>query len=57
MEPILSKQEIADLLQTLQKDRTAVSSEGAAEFDERFVEYPEINLLNIPTSTSESPEF
>lgn len=57
MEPILSKQEIADLLQTLQKDRTAVSSEGAAEFDERFVEYPEINLLNIPTSTSERSDI
>lgn len=60
MEPILSKQEIADLLQTLQQDRAVLSGQISTERYGIKTDHPEINLFELPAvdqPRSEIPNF
>ena len=60
MEPILSKQEIADLLRTLQKDGTGPSGPVVAGAPKISAEHLEINLLELPADSqkkSDIPNF
>ena len=60
MEPILSKQEIADLLRTLQKDGTESSGPDRAGVQPISAEHVEINLLELPADSiqrSDIPKF
>ncbi|MGI9536772.1 MAG: flagellar motor switch protein FliM [Desulfocapsaceae bacterium] len=60
MEPILSKQEIADLLQTLQKDGAVLSQQRSTKRYDLKSDHPEINLFELPTAIhqrSEIPNF
>jgi len=60
MEPILSKQEIADLLQTLQKDGAVLAQQSSTERHVSKYDHHEINLSELPTGVqqrSEIPNF
>jgi flagellar motor switch protein FliM len=60
MEPILSKQEIADLLRTLQKDGTGTPGPVVAGARKISAEHFEINLLELPADSqkkSDIPNF
>lgn len=57
MEPILSKQEIADLLQTLQKDGEVLSRQGSTEPIRITSGHPEINLFKVPTGVQQRSEI
>ncbi len=57
MEPILSKQEIADLLQTLQKEGAVVSRQGPDATTGIDVDHPEIDLFALPTTTLQPTEI
>ena len=60
MEPILSKQEIADLLRTLQKDRVDSPGPDPAGAKETSPAHVEINLLELPEDSqtkSDIPNF
>ncbi len=51
MEPILSKQEIADLLRTLQKDGAGPSGLEPAGAQKIYSDHVEINLLELPADS------
>ena len=60
MEPILSKQEIADLLRTLQQDGSVYSETDKALAPQTPAEHVEINLLELPADSfkkSDIPNF
>jgi flagellar motor switch protein FliM len=57
MEPILSKQEIADLLQTLQHEGAAVSKKGPDEITGIGADHPEIDLFALPAGTLQPMEI
>lgn len=57
MEPILSKQEIADLLQSLQKDGAVLSRQKSSGPYGLTSDHPEINLFDLPARVQEKIEI
>ena len=57
MEPILSKQEIADLLQSLQQNEAVLSRQKSTGPHGIKSDHPEINLFDLPTSGQDKIEI